>query len=131
MIVHNESLGSELHEVIGRLKHLASSKQVLGELKDLLSANIQQENQLMSQITDWAAQEQADLTAISNTLDAVVAGVATLDKMIADFQNSPGTMSAADQTALDNLQAFSKTVVAKASAISVAPPVPPSPPVVG
>ena len=80
----------------------------------------------MSQITDWAATEQADLTAISNTLDTVVAGVAALDTLITNFQNSPGALSPADQTALDAIQTASKSLVAKASAISVTPPVPPA-----
>jgi hypothetical protein len=57
-----------------------------------------------------------------------------LDALIAGFQNSPGTLSAADQAALDQIQAASKALVAKSAAISVAPPVPvapipPAPPV--
>lgn len=82
----------------------------------------------MSKVTDWAAQEQADLTAISSTLDTVVTGIAALDKLITDFQNSPGTLSAADQAALDAIKAASGALVTKASAISVTPPVPPTPP---
>ena len=82
----------------------------------------------MSVITDWAAQEQADLSAISNTLDTVVAGIAALDTLITNLQNSPGTLSAADQAALDSIQAASKALVAKSSAISVTPPTtPPTP----
>lgn len=81
----------------------------------------------MSQITDWAVQEQADLTAISNTLDSIVAGVTALDALIEQFQNSPGNLSAEDQAALDSIQAASKALVSKAAAISVAPPSPPMP----
>lgn len=79
----------------------------------------------MSKITDWAAQEQADLAAISTTLDTIVAGVAALDKLITDFQNSPGTLSPADQAALDAIQASSADLKAKAAAIVVTPPAPP------
>ena len=82
----------------------------------------------MSQITDWAAAEQADLTQISTTLDAIVAGVTALDTLITNFQNSPGTLSAPDQAALDGIQAASKALVSKASAISTAPPTPPAAP---
>ena len=83
---------------------------------------------VMSAITDWAAQEQADLLAISAALDTIVAGIANLDTRITNFRNSPGTLSAADQAALDAIQSASKDLKAKASAISVAPPVPPTNP---
>ena len=39
----------------------------------------------MSQVTDWAAKEQADLTAISTTLDGLVAGIAALDTLITNL----------------------------------------------
>ena len=83
----------------------------------------------MSQITDWAAKEQADLDTISVTLDGVVAGIAALDALITVFQNSPGTLSAADQAALDGIQAASKALVTKSAGISVNPPAPPPNPV--
>ncbi len=81
----------------------------------------------MSQITDWAAKEQADLTAISTTLDGIVTGIAALDAMIVAFQNSPGTLSAADQAALDSIVTASDALKTKSAAISTAPPVPPVP----
>jgi len=76
----------------------------------------------MSQITDWAAKEQADLDAISGTLDGIVTGIAALDDLITKLQNSPGALSAADQAALDAIQASSTALRGKASAISVNPP---------
>ena len=102
-------------------KHL----QLLEQVDNKIDQMKQQESKNMSQITDWAAQQQADLTNISTTLDGVVAGIVTLDTLITNFQNSPGTLSAPDQAALDAVQAASKALVAKASAISVAPPSPP------
>ena len=78
-------------------------------LRALLHGQIHNHNQqenLMSQVTDWAAKEQADL-----------------DTLITNFQNSPGTLSAEDQAALDAIQASSKALVTKATAISVNPPV--------
>lgn len=96
--------------------------EVLGALGHLKQGN----HHIMSKITDFAAQEQVDLAAISSTLDGIVAGVAALDKLITDFQNSPGTLSAADQAALDAIQTASKSVVSKAAAIVVTPPVPPT-----
>lgn len=77
----------------------------------------------MSAITDWATQEQASLDAISATLDGIVTGISALDALITQLQNSPGTLSKADQAALDAIQASSKALLAKAGAISVTPPV--------
>ena len=95
------------------------------EIKMMLHRIEERLKHMSSQIQDWAAQEQADLTAISNTLDTIVTGVAALDKLITDFQNSPGTLSAADQAALDAIKAASGALVSKAQAISVTPPTPP------
>jgi hypothetical protein len=122
------TLGAGFAQVLQNLKNLANNQVALAQLKDLLAANIEKEQQLMSQITDWAATEQADLTTISTTLDGVVAGITALDALITAFQNSPGTLAVPDQNALDNIQAASKSLVAKVQAISVTPPtaVPPS-----
>ncbi len=86
-----------------------------------------QQLKIMSQITDWAAQEQADLTTISGTLDTIVSGIAALDALITSLQNSPGTLSAADQAALDSIQSASKALVTKSGAISTAAPGPTPP----
>jgi hypothetical protein len=114
------SLRREIHELIEirknefecRKSHELITKQDLEKVKD----------KILSAIQDWAAKEQADLTAISASLDNVIAGIATLDALITGFQTSPGTLSTADQAALDAIQAVSKTLVVKASAISVTPP---------
>jgi hypothetical protein len=81
----------------------------------------------MSKITDWAATEQADLAAVSTTLDGIVAGIANLDTLITNLQNSPGTLSASDQAALDAIKAASAALVTKSGAIVVTPPVTPTP----
>ena len=122
------TLGTELKDVLDAMRRISKRNAALGELIPMLADNLKKEQQFMSQITDWAAQEQADLADISSTLDAVVAGVAALDKLITDFQNSPGTMSGPDQAALDAIQAASKALVAKSHAISTAPPTTPTPP---
>ena len=95
------SLGSEVQAALDLLSAIRTRGNALEAIKELLAQNIEKEHHIMSQITDWAEQEQADLTAVSATLDTVVAGVTALDKLITDFQNSPGTLSAADQAALD------------------------------
>jgi len=79
-------------------------------------------DKIMSEITTWAAAEQASLDAISTTLDGIVTGVAALDALITNLQNSPGSLSASDQAALDAIQTASKALVTKAQAIVVTPP---------
>jgi hypothetical protein len=75
------------------------------------------ERKIMSQLTDWAATEDADLTAINANLDAIVTTVANLNAQIAAFNNSPGTLSASDQAALDAIKATSDTLVTESAAI--------------
>lgn len=95
------------------------------ELLKHLESIERKQDKIMSQITDWAAKEQADLTAISTTLDSVVTGIAALDQAIQNLQNSPGTLSTSDQAALDAIEAQSSALVTKAQAISTAPPTAP------
>jgi hypothetical protein len=122
------SLETEFTDVQANLLRLTNNQTTLESLKALLMDNIAKEQLFMSQITDWAAKEQADLTTISTTLDGIVAAIVALNALITAFQNSPGTLSAADQAALDGIQTASKALVAKASAIIVSPPPPPPPP---
>ena len=68
----------------------------------------------MSQVTDWAAKEQADLTAIRTTLDGIVTGIAALDTLITTLQSGATGLSAADQAAPDGIKAASDALVAKA-----------------
>jgi len=76
----------------------------------------------MSAITDWAAKEQADLTAISGQLTTIAAGIAKLDAMITALQASPGTLSPSDQAALDAIEAQSAALATAAKAIDLTPP---------
>ncbi len=86
------------------------------------------QQQQQSAITDWAAKEQVSLTSIGGTLTAISTGVAALDAMIIAFQNSPGTLSAADQAALDSIVAASAALNTQAQAINVTAPAPPTQP---
>ena len=81
-----------------------------------------------SAIQAFAAAESATLASLATALTALDAGVKALDQLITDFQNSPGTLSAADQAALDGIQATSQALVAQANAISTTPPGTPVPP---
>lgn len=78
----------------------------------------------MSEVTDRTAKIQADLDATSADLDTLAAGVKALDDIIIAFQNSPGTLSPADQAALDDIVTRSAALRAKAESISTAPPAP-------
>jgi hypothetical protein len=118
------TIGGDVAIVLADFKELMDGRAAFGQLATLLADNIAKEQILMSQITDWAATEGANLAAVSKTLDNLVTGIAALDALIANFQNSPGTLSAADQAALDGIQAASGALVTKAAAIVVAAPVP-------
>ena len=80
---------------------------------------------IMSKITDAAKAEQTSLDAVNASLDSIVAGIAALDTLITNFQNSPGTLSAEDQAALDAINAASAALETKAAAVSTTPPTPP------
>jgi hypothetical protein len=80
-----------------------------------------------SAIQIFAAAEQATLTSLSTALTALATGVAALDALITQLQNSPGTISPADQALLDQIQAQSQANLAQANAISTTPPGQPVP----
>ena len=80
-----------------------------------------------SAIQAFAAAETATLNSLSSALTALATGIAALDALITQFQNSPGTLSAADQASLDAIQAQSKALVTQANAISTTPPGTPVP----
>lgn len=74
---------------------------------------------MASKIQEWAEKQEADLKEIESTLEGIGTGIKDLDAKINEFQNSPGTISAADQAFLDAIQAKSKALVTKAQAIKV------------
>lgn len=96
------------------------TKQDIEELKKEIKV-------MASKIETWAAQEQADLTAIKSTLDGIATGIANLDAAITAFQNSPGTLSAADQAALDGIQSQVAALKAQSAAIKTDAPAPTPP----
>lgn len=73
-------------------------------------------------LSDELSATSANLAATSTTLDGIATGVLSLDALIVAFQNSPGTLSAGDQAALDGIVAASGALATKASAISTAAP---------
>jgi len=94
-------------------------------------------------IQAWAAAEapvqtaiNAALATMATTIPALASGVAALDTLITTLQNSPGTITPADQATLDaavaqstaNLSQFNSLVTALAAINTAAPgSVPPAP----
>lgn len=95
-----------------RSRNSPATKQDLREL----------ENKIMSAITAWAANDQAGLNAIGGNLNNIVTGIAALDALITQFQNSPGILSVSDQAALDGIQNAVKALVDQSAGIVVTPP---------
>lgn len=80
----------------------------------ILHRLVKQNDKLMSAISDFSAKVEANFARVN-------AGIQALDKKIQDFQNSPGTLSPADQAALDQISADSDKL---ATAAEVVVPVP-------
>ena len=78
---------------------------------------------LCHEITDWAATEEADLTAISNTLNGIVTGVTALDTAHPEFcRLRAASSSASDLATLAQVKTQSAALVTQAAAISTAVP---------
>lgn len=81
-----------------------------------LDAILEGVTNIMSQVSDFADKVNANFAQIT-------AGIAALDAQIVAFQNSPGTLSAADQASLDAIVAASATLATAAQAVvPVTPP---------
>lgn len=87
----------------------------------------QQQSVTPSAIATFAAAEQTTLASLATAISTVGAGVIALDALITQLQASPGTISAADQTLLDQIQAQSQALVTQVNAISTTPPGTPVP----
>lgn len=91
---------------------------------DLILAN---QESIMTAISDFAAKQAAFNTEIATDLTNITASIATLNATIATLQNSQGTLSAADQATLDDLQAQGTALAAQADTTAgKTPPTPPS-----
>jgi hypothetical protein len=74
----------------------------------------------MSAITDWADTEEADLTAISATLNGIASGVKALDDLITSLKGAG--LNPDEVLKLAEVKAKSASLVTQAAAISTAPP---------
>lgn len=95
-------------------------KNKLDQIINILRAQLAHGELFMSKVTD-------DLAAITANLTSIATGVTSLDAQIQALQNSPGTLSSADQAALDSIVAQSSALATAANAVVSAPttPVPP------
>lgn len=107
-----------IKDAIYELTHVLRGMGALQEINNKL-------DKIMSQISDFAAAVQTSFDKVNTDLDNITTGIAALDTLITNFQNSPGTLSAIDQAALDAIQKASQALVTKADAINVVAPTPP------
>jgi hypothetical protein len=87
----------------------------------------QQQSVTPSAIAKFAAAEQTTLDSLAAAVTTVNQGVLALDALIAQLQNSPGILSPADQTLLDQIQTQSQALVSQVQAINTTPPGTPIP----
>ena len=118
------SLGSGAKALASGLNVLLYCRDLLNQIAAAQAANQKELQNVMSQITDWAAKEQADLTSMQGSLAGIVAQQKALNDKITALQNSPGTLSASDQAALDGILAASDALVTQTAAVIAPTPVP-------
>lgn len=111
---------------------LAESHKVRQQAESISTEPPNKEKNLMpstvsESIQAFAAANKAEQDATLAALENVVTGVRALDDIIVNFQNSPGTLSDADQKMLDDIVTASKAVRAQSEAISTTPPGTPIP----
>ncbi len=99
-------------------------------METLLYTIIKGQEQLMSKVTDFAAKEEADITALDAKLTDIGAGVTELKALIIAFQNTVTGLTPEEQAALDAVVTASDALVVKANAIDTTAPAGGEPPVV-
>jgi len=86
---------------------------------------------MMSAISDFAANVSTNFSTVSAALDNIAADEKNLAKQITDLQaqlSAAGTLSAADQAALDSVATAAAAMAAKTQGIADAVPDLPAPP---
>lgn len=132
--MHQDPIAEAVKQLAGSIQELACAMRqiALGAEKNAILTRLEGvETKIMSKLTEWADQQEADLTGISGTLDEISTDIKNLDKMISDFQNSPGTLTPEDQARLDKIEKTIKGLSVKAKEIradSSTPPNPENPP---
>ncbi len=78
----------------------------------------------LSQLHHTMSALSDQLAVVITNLTSIQTGITSLDAQIQAFQNSPGTLSAADQASLDAIVASSTSLATAANAVVAAPTVP-------
>lgn len=94
-------------------------KKILQRIENKVDRLEEKLNIMNNKIKKWAEDQEADLTELQTTLNAVAEGVQKLDQAITELQNSPGEVTPEDQAMLDRIQNLSKGLVTKAKEIQV------------
>ena len=96
-------------------------------IKDLEKLKVEIMATVSQSIAAFAAAQKVTNDAIDAAVTGLQGDVDNLNKQIADLQNSPGTLTPADQATLDSLQARGASIAAKLVALdAITPPVAPS-----
>jgi hypothetical protein len=107
-----------------------STRHLLTRLDDAVAAlGRQSKNQfdtIMTTIASFTAVVQTAFAKVNSDLDAISTDIASLNAQITAFNNSPGTLSTADQNSLDAISTAAAALQAKADGI-VPPTMPPTP----
>jgi hypothetical protein len=109
--------------------HIHSDPSVERKLDQILDALQSLGDTLMSAISDFAAKQSAFNADVSADLDAIQTAIAALNATITQLQNSPGTVTPADQALIDKLVTDGAALATKADTLAgKTPPTPPAGP---
>lgn len=112
-----EGLTAELH-----------SHHIKGETQLILSRIDKLENTIMSAISDFKAKMDAHNDAMDTAIAGLQGDIKNLNDQITALQNSPGTITPADQALLDGIEAKAKSIADQLGALdAITPPAPPTP----
>ena len=129
--------GQADHDLIVALQsaldeHFASDKKTLETLVRLLRRNDHRNRArfviIMEAIDTFAAAVNAAFDSLGTAVDGVSADVDFLKAEIVKLQNSPGTLTPADQATLDGIQTRANALAEKVKALDAATEQPPTPP---
>ena len=108
--------------------HLQAIDRRLSDHHRHLIAILQNQETIMSAISDYAAASKLSFDAIKTGLDTLTTQIKALDDKIAELQNSPGAITPADQALLDQAQTMSAALATQATALAGQVQPPPTPP---
>jgi hypothetical protein len=97
------------------------------ETQTILTQLVQMEYNIMSKISEFAAREHARHEKLATAIAGLTEDVRIMAEQIETLQNTPGPISAEDQSTLDALEARSEAAVEKLEALDAANPKPAEP----